>query len=109
MRNDNGSGKEIVIAIMPLTEKGVSAMIIFDFGKPYRAFPKRRSRKRYIEERVEVAFFISTFSDASGAGEGDGKGRTPKERISCESGLGHTVKNCMTVIYNGWGAIACFG
>lgn len=83
---------------MPLTGMSVSAMIIFDL---------KQVVKRYIEERVEVAFFISMFSDASGADEGNGKGNTPKEEISCGSNLGHTVKNCMTVICNGWGAIAC--
>ena len=27
-----------------------------------------------------------------------GKGGTPKEEMTCESNLGHTVKSCMTVI-----------
>jgi len=35
-----------------------------------------------------------------------GKGKTPKEEMSCQSNLGHAVKNCMTVIrFYGWGAI----
>ncbi|MBQ2802636.1 MAG: hypothetical protein IJF07_01910 [Lachnospiraceae bacterium] len=51
----------------------------------------------YIE-KIEVAYFISTFSDAAGVGEEEEKGKTPKEEMSCVSNLGHTVKNRMTVI-----------
>ena len=36
--------------------------------------------------------------DAAGAGDGKGKGKTPKDEMTCESILGHTVKNRMTVI-----------
>ena len=50
------------------------------------------------KEMIEVALFNSTYSDATGAGEEMGKGGTPKEEMSCESNLGHMVKNCMTVI-----------
>jgi len=57
---------------------------------------------------IEVALFKSTYSDAAGAGEEKGKGGTPKEEMTCKSNLGHTVKNCMTVIrFCGWGAIDC--
>lgn len=48
--------------------------------------------------KIEVAFFISTFPDAAGAEEGEGKGNTPKEETVCRLRLGHAVKNCMTVI-----------
>lgn len=41
---------------------------------------------------------MSTFFDAAGAGEGKGKGKTPKDEMTCESSLGHAVKNRMTVI-----------
>lgn len=49
-------------------------------------------------------------SDAAGADEEEGKGKTPKEEMTCESNLGHEMKNLMTVIQStnrvlGWGAI----
>ena len=50
-----------------------------------------------IGRKIEVAFFISTFSDAADAEEGKGKGNTPKEEMICSSALGHTVKSCVTV------------
>lgn len=34
------------------------------------------------------------------------KGKTPKEEMACESSLGHTVKNCMTVIRLSDGALS---
>lgn len=34
------------------------------------------------------------------------KGKTPKEEITCESSLGHTVKNCMTVTRYSGGALS---
>lgn len=46
--------------------------------------------------------------DAAGAGDGKGKGNTPKEEMTCESNLGHTVKSCMTVTRFGWGAIGTY-
>ena len=36
--------------------------------------------------------------DAAGADERGRKGGTPKEEMTCQSSLGHTVKNRMTVI-----------
>lgn len=51
----------------------------------------------YIGKKIEVAFSISTFSDMAGIDEEKGKGLTPKEIVSCEWFLGHTVKNDMTV------------
>ena len=56
-------------------------------------------------KKIEVAYFNSILSDAAGADEGRRKGKTPKEEMTCESSLGHTVKNRMTVIRNGWCAI----
>lgn len=47
---------------------------------------------------IEVAFFMSIFSDAAGAGEEKGKGNTPKEEMTCQSSLGHTVNSRVTVI-----------
>lgn len=47
---------------------------------------------------IEVALFISTLSDAAGAGEGSRKGTAPKGIGVCIRFLGHAVKNCMTVI-----------
>lgn len=41
---------------------------------------------------------MSSFSDVAGTVEEKGKGKTPKEEITCVSNLGHTVKSCMTVI-----------
>lgn len=45
------------------------------------------------------------FPDAAGAGEGIGKGMAPKKDRVCICFFGHTVKNRMTVIRAGWGAI----
>lgn len=56
--------------------------------------------------QIEVAFFMSTRIDATGAGERREKGKMPKEEMTWKSNLGHTVNNCMTVIrIFGWGAI----
>lgn len=41
---------------------------------------------------------MSNSFDVTGTGEKEGKGKTPKEEITCKSSLGHTVKSCMTVI-----------
>lgn len=72
----------------------------------------RRVPKCYYEQnkeiKIEVAFFMSNFSDAAGAGEGRGKGKTPKEEMTCQSILGHAVKSRMTVIRQGWCAIGDF-
>ena len=46
--------------------------------------------------------------DAAGARDGKGKGKTPKDEMTCESILGHAVKSCMTVIRFGWGAIGTY-
>ena len=48
--------------------------------------------------KIEVAFFMSTLIDATGAGDRREKGMTPKEEMTCNSILGHAVKSCMTVI-----------
>ncbi len=42
---------------------------------------------------------MSTSLDVTGTEEGEGKGKTPKEEMTCKSSLGDTVKNCITVIY----------
>ena len=47
---------------------------------------------------IEVAFCKSTFPDVTGTNDGGGKGRTPKEEMTCTSNLGHTVNSRMTVI-----------
>ncbi len=49
-------------------------------------------------ELVEVAFSISRDMDVAGTGEVFGKEKTPKGETVCTFFLGHTVKNCMTVI-----------
>ncbi|MBR1930377.1 MAG: hypothetical protein IJ833_02740 [Lachnospiraceae bacterium] len=49
-------------------------------------------------EKIEVAFFKSISADAAGADEAEGKGKTPKDDISCKLILGHTIKSRMTVI-----------
>ena len=56
-----------------------------------------------LNKEIEVAFFKSIFSDVTGTGEEEGKGKTPKEEMSCMSILGHAIKNRMTVI-----CTACF-
>ncbi len=43
---------------------------------------------------------MSSFLDVAGTEEGKRKEKTPKEYVSCGQILGHTVKNCMTVIRN---------
>lgn len=43
--------------------------------------------------------------DVAGTGEEKQKERTPKGYIPVDILLGHEVKNFMTVIWNGWGAI----
>ena len=43
---------------------------------------------------------MSSFLDVAGTGEEKRKEKTPKELVSCGHILGHTVKNCMTVISN---------
>ncbi|MCI9139160.1 MAG: hypothetical protein HFI78_05510 [Lachnospiraceae bacterium] len=48
---------------------------------------------------IEVAFFISTFLDVAEAEEKNGKGTTPKRHGICSHAFGHTVNNCMTVIF----------
>lgn len=72
----------------------------------------RKVSKCYDEQnkeiKIEVAFFMSNFSDAAGASEGKGKGNTPKEKMTCQSILGHAVKSRMTVIRQGWCAIGNF-
>ncbi len=56
--------------------------------------------------KIEVAYFMSNSFDVTGTDEEEGKGKTPKEEMTCKSSLGHAVKNCMTVIYIfRWGAI----
>ena len=57
-----------------------------------------------LNKEIEVAFFKSIFSDVTGTGEEQRKGKTPKEERSCKSILGHAVKSRMTVI-----CTACFG
>ncbi|MCI9319549.1 MAG: hypothetical protein HFH05_05650 [Lachnospiraceae bacterium] len=42
--------------------------------------------------------FKSNLPNTTGVDAGRQKGRTPKEERTCESILGHTVKNRMTVI-----------
>lgn len=49
-------------------------------------------------KKVEVAFFNSILPDATGAVDRRGKGKTPKEEMTCKSILGHAVKSRMTVI-----------
>ena len=51
-----------------------------------------------IINEIEVAFFNSRSGDAAGAEEQEGKGKMPKEKVPDHFILGHTVKNCMTVI-----------
>ena len=41
---------------------------------------------------------MSSPSNVAGTRAEGGKGKTPKEEMTCQSILGHTVKNCMTVI-----------
>ncbi len=48
---------------------------------------------------------MSNFPDVTGTDEGERKGGTPKEEISCGLILGHKVKSLMTVILLRWGAI----
>lgn len=57
-------------------------------------------------EEIEVAFLRSTLFDAAGAGDGRGKGETPKEEAFCGPNLGHAVKNRMTVIRWADGALS---
>ena len=54
--------------------------------------------KEFAESEIEVACFKSSSFDVAGTEEKEGKGKTPKEEITCESSLGHTIKSCMTVI-----------
>jgi len=57
-----------------------------------------------LNKEIEVAFFKSIFSDVAGTEEEEGKGKTPKEEMSCISILGHAIKSRMTVI-----CTTCFG
>ena len=57
-----------------------------------------------LNKEIEVAFFKSISSDVTGTDEGEGKGTTPKEEISCMLNLGHAIKSRMTVI-----CTTCFG
>ena len=57
-----------------------------------------------LNKEIEVAFFKSSFSDVTGTEEEEGKGKTPKEEMSCKSNLGHAIKSRMTVI-----CMTCFG
>lgn len=63
----------------------MSAMIIFEFrkvqGRRLQCF-RLCCHTNLHRERVEVAFFNSRVPDASGAGDGVRKGKTPKEEIS---------------------------
>ncbi len=52
----------------------------------------------HLNKKIEVAYFKSILSDVTGTEEESGKGKTPKEEMTCKSILGHAIKSRMTVI-----------